>query len=640
MADSHLSPGTPTPWTEPEADPAAFTHGVHDGLGLLMAPTAALLMFGAWSSTVFAWAPASPLAAAMTATGFIAAVVLVVRSRNADRQALDLASVALLAGSLALAIATGLHLRELGKMDPLGPLTLSRIVAIVWIPTMVILPLVLLHCIRTLRAAGLPERAPSGLLRLGGFLAAAPLLVVALGVFIDPARAARWIPFEASALDLRAMASIQLAIGVGILHGVRRAAPRDLAAGLAGLITYTILVIGALVVLRSDVHADLHSTLAVGIWLALLAGVAAAGVLLHHVDRDFPEVFAAPTFEPAEDFGFYGPGSVTWKVWSYPTSLTIGFQRAVVIEELDPHLVAAVTKTHGIYDRPRTRYDRTLRYFAMVAFGDSRSTAKAADVLVRIHAKGIGLDPETGTRYDANDPDSQLWILLTGWHSILMAYERYGPGQLSAEEDAQYWAECARAAELQTCDPDQVPRSREGVRAYFEEMRPQLIGSESARAAMHHLLQAEVMLPPMSPLLRPATVVTTRILRRGTLATMPPWMREMSGLPVNPLLDAAVRPVLRAAFWAVSLNTAVQLMLLRIISPMTLPLAGPVLQGLPAQNQRTLTPRQAQAEYGFEAPSVAHADFRATQVRRVFSEGTAPQEDGILESQPILGNID
>ncbi len=106
-------------------------------------------------------------------------------------------------------------------------------------------------------------------------------------------------------------------------------------------------------------------------------------------------LFAADA-EPAEDYGFFGPDSVAWKVWSYPTSLSIGFQRAVVVEELDPALVAAVDKTQGIYDRPRTRYDRTLHYFAMVAFGDSRSTAKAADVLVKIHSKAVGVDAVTG----------------------------------------------------------------------------------------------------------------------------------------------------------------------------------------------------------------------------------------------------
>jgi uncharacterized protein (DUF2236 family) len=128
--------------------------------------------------------------------------------------------------------------------------------------------------------------------------------------------------------------------------------------------------------------------------------------------------------QPHEDYGFFGPDSVTWRVWSYPTSLTIGFQRAVVIEELDPSLVAAVEKTNAVRYRPRTRYDRTLRYFAMVAFGDSRSTSQAADVLVKVHSKAIGVDPLTGDAYDANAPHSQLWIHLTAWHSILYAYEK------------------------------------------------------------------------------------------------------------------------------------------------------------------------------------------------------------------------
>jgi uncharacterized protein (DUF2236 family) len=65
---------------------------------------------------------------------------------------------------------------------------------------------------------------------------------------------------------------------------------------------------------------------------------------------------------PHEDYGFFGPDSITWRVWSYPTSLTVGFQRSVVVEELDPALVAAVDATQAIRYRPRTRYDRTLRY--------------------------------------------------------------------------------------------------------------------------------------------------------------------------------------------------------------------------------------------------------------------------------------
>ena len=350
-------------------------------------------------------------------------------------------------------------------------------------------------------------------------------------------------------------------------------------------------------------------------------------------------ILSLPQVEAAEDYGFFGPGSVTWKVWSYPTSLTIGFQRSVVIEELDPALVAAVDKTHEIYNRPRTRYDRTLRYFAMVAFGDSRSTVKAADILVKIHAKAVGIDEVTGIRYDANDPASQMWIHLTAWHSILVAYEKYGPGKLSADEEERYWAECALAAELQTCDPADVPRGREGIRRYFEEMRPQLLGSDMAKEAMNHLLKAEVMLPPMHPLLRPGSRVVSAFLRRGTLATMPKWMREMSGLPVNPVLDAAVVPGLRLAFKVTGMSTRLQLMLLRIVSPNTVAVAAPVLCAVPAKDPVTTTPRQVQAELGYDPPTLAHKQFRDQQKTRVFGGGLAPSDEGITESEPILGSV-
>jgi uncharacterized protein (DUF2236 family) len=346
-----------------------------------------------------------------------------------------------------------------------------------------------------------------------------------------------------------------------------------------------------------------------------------------------------PAITPHEDYGFFGPNSVTWRVWSYPTSLTVGFQRAVVVEELDPALVASVDETHAIFDRPRTRYDRTLRYFALVAFGDSRRTSQAADVLVKVHSKGIGTDPVTGIRYDANDPHSQLWIHLTAWHSILYAYERYGPGRLSAEDEQRYWAECAVAAELQTCSPDDVPRTREGIRAYFERMRPQLLGSDLARNAMNHLLDAQVMLPPVPRLLTPVSWVVARVLRAGTIATLPRWMRELAGIRQSRLVDAGVVPVLRVAFWAANLNRRAKLEAVTFLSPMTRDVVAPVIYGVPPERSEVLTPADARARHGYDEPALAHRELRARQAVKVFGEGARPSEEGIVESEPILGAI-
>jgi uncharacterized protein (DUF2236 family) len=352
-----------------------------------------------------------------------------------------------------------------------------------------------------------------------------------------------------------------------------------------------------------------------------------------------PRALRRPAITPHEDHGFFGPDSVTWKVWSYPTSLTVGFQRAVVIEELDPALIASVDETHAIFDRPRTRYDRTLRYFALVAFGDSRSTSRAADVLVKVHSKGIGTDPVTGKRYDANDPKSQLWIQLTAWHSILKAYEMYGPGKLSPEEEAQYWAECRIAAELQTCSPDDIPRTRAGLHAYYDAMRPKLLGSDLARNAMQHLLRADVMLPPMPRALAPFTWLTTRALRIATIATMPRWMRTMAGLEQSRLLDLAIRPVMRVAFAVVNADKRLKLEALSVLSPMTRDVVAPILYAVPPEQPVVRTPAEARELYGYDRPADAHLDLRARQTAKVFGEGARPSDEGIVESETILGSI-
>ena len=95
----------------------------------------------------------------------------------------------------------------------------------------------------------------------------------------------------------------------------------------------------------------------------------------------FPLVTRRNTEAPI-DYGFFGPDSVTWKVWGTATSFALGFMRSVSIEQLDPNLNAAVIDSGDVYRRTRTRYDRTLHYFALVSFGDSCTATRAANVRV------------------------------------------------------------------------------------------------------------------------------------------------------------------------------------------------------------------------------------------------------------------
>ncbi len=349
---------------------------------------------------------------------------------------------------------------------------------------------------------------------------------------------------------------------------------------------------------------------------------------------------AQKAITPHEDYGFFAPDSVTHKIWGYPTTPLLGIVRAVTIEELDPNLLAAVHNTGANYDRLATRYARTVQYFAAVAFADSRSVSKMADVLVKVHSKAIGIEPVSGNRYDANDPDSQLWILMTGWHSVLKAYEMFGPGKLTEAEEDQYWAECAIAAEFQTCDPAGVPRSRDEVRAYFAEWRPKLSASEATQQMMHHLLNGANDIVPRRGFLGLTRPFSNWLISRGSIATLPRHMRRLADIRQSRLTDFAVTAILRPGMAVLHRSLRLQRLLLGILAPKTLPIVEPHWYGIPPRNLEVLTPAAARERYGYVRPSEAHLDLRARQATRVFQDHQAPSDEGLVESQSVLGALE
>ena len=290
-----------------------------------------------------------------------------------------------------------------------------------------------------------------------------------------------------------------------------------------------------------------------------------------------------------DDYGFFGPGSSSWKVWTAPTAL-IGFQRAVVLEHFDPFLAAAVADSAGIYQDPRGRLDHTLAYFLIVAVGDGRTVVEASDHLMRVHAKATGVEPITGRRYSANNPSSQLWIHITGWHSVLKCYERYGPAPLSRAEESQYWAESRIAAELQTCKPSDVPASRDEVRQYFADVHDSLCTSERADRAMQYLLYT-----PRDRGFR--LWAGSRILAPAAIATLPEWMRRTGGFDQAAFVDAAVVPAARAFVRGLMLaDSRPMVALARRLVPHTARVLAQHLAAPPPVELRTVTPAEAREQ--------------------------------------------
>ncbi|MES2490864.1 MAG: oxygenase MpaB family protein [Pseudomonadota bacterium] len=293
---------------------------------------------------------------------------------------------------------------------------------------------------------------------------------------------------------------------------------------------------------------------------------------------------------PREDWGLFGPDSPTWKVWSSPTAL-LAFQRSIIVETFDPFLAAAVHDQNGVRYNATRRFDRTIQYFLTVACGDSRAAIEVSEILMRVHAKATGVEPISEKPYSPNDPNSQLWIHITGWQSNLLCYERYGAGPLSAADEKRYWAECAIAAELQTCNPADVPRSREEVREYYEAMRPKLCVSDRSRTLIHYFLNSQRKIAGTG------LWVGSNLMAAATIATIPKWMRVLGGFDQPAAVDALIVPATKMAVRMGSIPV-VSRAVLKQLAPSALPVMEQVLRNQQPLRNEMPSPAEARQRYG------------------------------------------
>jgi uncharacterized protein (DUF2236 family) len=253
---------------------------------------------------------------------------------------------------------------------------------------------------------------------------------------------------------------------------------------------------------------------------------------------------------------------------------------------------------------------------------------------MKVHAKAGSIEPVSGLWSDPNNPDQQLWIHLTAWHSILYAYETYGPGKLSEADEQRYWQECAIAAQAQTIDPNQVPRSRQEVRAYFERMRPRLAASEATQTAMNHLMNADVVFPPLPAVIKPGAWALAKLLRAAIIATLPRWQRELGNVRQPRLLDALIRPMMRIGFRVVAASSRLQMVVLSLTSPATVAIAGPMILGVKPLCEETVMPAEAFRRHGVPTPAELYEQLKADQQHILYTPSApvpamAPSSDGL-----------
>jgi len=170
----------------------------------------------------------------------------------------------------------------------------------------------------------------------------------------------------------------------------------------------------------------------------------------------------------ANDPGLFGPASVSWRVQREATVM-LGGARALLMHSAHPLVVAGARQTGMYASQPWRRLERTLRQTYTVVFGTREEALAASKRIDDVHRGIKGVDPVTGLRYDARDPDLLLWVHACLVDSFL-EFERLTVGRLDAAGRQAFHEESMVAAELLRLPRERIPPTVPALRAYLDEV--------------------------------------------------------------------------------------------------------------------------------------------------------------------------
>src|SRR3712207_1835361 len=177
--------------------------------------------------------------------------------------------------------------------------------------------------------------------------------------------------------------------------------------------------------------------------------------------------------EEEDRLGFFGPGSVTWRIHSDP-AYHLGAMRSLMIQALHPVAMDGVARnSEGFKNDWWMRITRTGQYMETAVFGTRTAARRMAARVRGYHRKLSGVEETTGRAYRVDDPDLLLWVHNCAVESMLTCARRSGV-RLSDDDADAYVDEQVAFGVLVGVPEDALPRSVAELDAYFDEIRPSL----------------------------------------------------------------------------------------------------------------------------------------------------------------------
>lgn len=230
--------------------------------------------------------------------------------------------------------------------------------------------------------------------------------------------------------------------------------------------------------------------------------------------------------QPRQDEGYFGPDSISWRLFSDPSS-KLGGVSAVLMQALNPHMMRLFDGVSVNAADPTGRAERTARYIDTTIFGDTAHADAAGTSVRRMHAHAVWTDPATGETLRADTAAWLEWTHNTVTWGVLRGADAFGPELSVAEQDA-FVLEQHKAAELAGVDPSGIPATRAELDAYIDAQKGWMSLSLPA---------AELSRTMRKPSFKgnPITVWTGIVIQDGILSLLPDWALLLYGVAGRPM---------------------------------------------------------------------------------------------------------
>ncbi len=233
---------------------------------------------------------------------------------------------------------------------------------------------------------------------------------------------------------------------------------------------------------------------------------------------------------PGAPEGFFGPGSMVWRMFG-ELAVNLGGFRAVAMQIVHPAVAASGVANQRFREGFLLRSLRSFATVSEIAFGSVDVAIAASRRLHVMHSMVRGTYSEAasarraGEPYRANDPRSLLWVLVTLYEASVFSHECF-VGPVSGAERARYWEEFRLLGLLHGVPPDVLPGTVADFEGYWREMHDS--GElEAAPAAVELMRQVAAETPGRALLRLPGTPLgwVDDAWLGGTMA--PEWARRL-----------------------------------------------------------------------------------------------------------------